>query len=93
MGIAGMAGCCMLLVGAFGMLDTMKNFIDTQFEKLYNFDYKLTLKSEYTEDVLDKITAEYGNNTRQKKQREKIKQSIDITLKKSYYNNMLILKQ
>ena len=65
MGIAGMAGCCMLLVGAFGMLDTMKNFIDTQFEKLYNFDYKLTLKSEYTEDVLDKITAEYGNNTRQ----------------------------
>ena len=34
-----------------------------------------------------------GNNTRQKKQREKIIQSIDITLKKSYYNNMLILKQ
>ena len=63
MGIAGRAGCCMLLVCAFGMLDTMKNFIDTQFEKLYNFDYKLTLKSEYTEDVLDKITAEYGNNT------------------------------
>ena len=45
------------------MLDTMKNFIDIQFEKLYNFDYKLTLKSEYTEDMLDKITAEYGNNT------------------------------
>ena len=41
----------------------MKNFIDIQFEKLYNFDYKLTLKSEYTEDMLDKITAEYGNNT------------------------------
>ena len=63
MGIAGMAGCCMLLVCAFGMLDTMKNFIDIQFEKLYNFDYKLTLKSEYTEDMLDKITVEYGNNT------------------------------
>jgi len=63
MGIAGMTGCCMLLVCAFGMLDTMKNFIDIQFEKLYNFDYKLTLKSEYTEDMLDKITVEYGNNT------------------------------
>ena len=63
MGIAGMAGCCILLVCAFGMLDTMKNFIDIQFEKLYNFDYKLTLKSEYTEDMLDKITVEYGNNT------------------------------
>ena len=74
MGIAGMAGCCMLLVCAFGILDTMKNFIDIQFEKLYNFDYKLTLKSEYTEDVLDKITAEYGNNTRQTSIRRRYEQ-------------------
>ena len=44
MGIAGMTGCCMLLVCAFGMLDTMKNFIDIQFEKLYNFDYKFNFK-------------------------------------------------
>ena len=41
MGIAGITGCCMLLVCAFGMLDTMKSYIKWQFEDLYNFDYKI----------------------------------------------------
>lgn len=63
MGIAGITGCCMLLVCAFGMLDTMNNFIDTQFEKLYNFDYKLALKSGYTNDTMEKLISEYGDNT------------------------------
>lgn len=65
MGIAGITGCCMLLVCAFGMFDTMNNFIDTQFEKLYNFDYKLTLKTGYADEVLEKLTNEYGDNTSQ----------------------------
>lgn len=65
MGIAGITGCCMLLVCAFGMLDTMNNFIDTQFEKLYHFDYKLTLKNGYTNETLEKLINEYGNNTSQ----------------------------
>ena len=63
MGIAGITGCCMLLVCAFGMLDTMNNFINTQFEKLYNFDYKLHLKEGYSEEDLNKLTDKYGNNT------------------------------
>lgn len=65
MGIAGITGCCMLLVCAFGMFDTMNNFIDTQFEKLYNFDYKLTLKTGYTDETLEKLINEYGDNTSQ----------------------------
>lgn len=65
MGIAGTAGCCMLLVCAFGMLDTMNNFIDTQFEKLYNFDYKLSLKSGYTDEQFSNLTNEYGSRTSQ----------------------------
>ncbi len=65
MGIAGMAGCCMLLVCAFGMLDTMNNFIDIQFEKLYNFDYKLTLKSGYSEEKFNELINQYGNSTSQ----------------------------
>lgn len=64
-GIAGMVGCCMLLVCAFGMFDTMNNFINTQFERLYNFDYKLTLKEGYTNEQFEKITNEYGNSTSQ----------------------------
>ena len=63
MGIAGITGCCMLLVCAFGLLDTMNNFIDTQFEKLYNFDYKLLLKEQYSEEDFNKLTDKYGNNT------------------------------
>ncbi len=63
MGIAGITGCCMLLVCAFGMLDTMNNFIETQFEKLYNFDYKLTLKSGYSNEVFEELTKKYGDST------------------------------
>lgn len=65
MGIAGITGCSMLLVCAFGMLDTMNNFINIQFEKLYNFNYKLSLKSEYTDTEFENLIKEYGNGTSQ----------------------------
>lgn len=65
MGIAGITGCCMLLVCAFGMLDTMNNFIDTQFERLYNFDYKLTLKEGYSKERFEELIKLYGNSTSQ----------------------------
>ena len=62
-GIAGITGCCMLLVCAFGMFDTINNFIDTQFEKLYNFDYKLALKEDYTDSQYNDIINQYGDRT------------------------------
>ncbi len=65
MGIAGITGCCMLLVCAFGMLDTMNNFINTQFEKLFNFDYKLTLKDGYSNERFEELIKEYGDSTSQ----------------------------
>ena len=61
MGIAGITGCTMLLVCAFGMYDTMNNFIDTQFEKLYNFEYKLSVKPDTSKERIDEITNEYGD--------------------------------
>ena len=63
MGIAGITGCCMLLVCAFGMFDTMNNFIDTQFEKLYNFNYKLNLKEDYTKAQYNDLIKKYGDKT------------------------------
>lgn len=63
MGIAGITGCAMLLVCAFGMYDTMNNFIDTQFEKLYNFEYKLSVKSDTSKERIDEITNEYGESS------------------------------
>ena len=41
MGITGIVGCCMLIVCALGMLDSINSFIKIQFEDMYNFDYKL----------------------------------------------------
>lgn len=65
MGIAGITGCTMILVCAFGMLDTMNNFINWQFDRLYNFNYKISLKDNYTNDESQNIINLYGNNTSQ----------------------------
>ncbi len=63
MGLAGVVGCAMLIVCALGMLDSMNYFIDLQFEQLYNFDYKLTLKEDITNQELESIKETYGNHT------------------------------
>lgn len=63
MGIAGVVGCSMLIVGSLGMLDSMKYFVDLQFEKLYNFDYKLSLKENISDEDLKILEDKYGNHT------------------------------
>ena len=57
-GIVGITGCCMLIVCAFGMLDSLNSFIKLQFEDLYNFSYKLSLKSDISESNLNKLNME-----------------------------------
>ena len=61
--VAGIVGCCMLIVCAFGMLNSMNHFIKLQFEDLYNFNYKLSLKENIKDDELKVLTDKYGNNT------------------------------
>ena len=63
MGIAGVTGCCMLLVCGFGMFDSMNKFLDDQFDNLYNFNYKLSMQEGYSSDQFDKIVEKYGENT------------------------------
>ena len=63
MGIVGVTSCCMLIVCAFGMLDSMNFFVDLQFEKLYNFDYKLTLNESISDNEIKNIEDKYGDNT------------------------------
>ena len=62
-GIAGITGCCTLIVCAFGMLNSMNYFIKLQFKDLYNFNYKLVLKENLTIEELKKLTDEYGAKT------------------------------
>ena len=63
MGVAGVVGCCMLIVCALGMLDSMNYFVDLQFSRLYNFDYKLVLKDNLNSDEINELEDKYGNNT------------------------------
>ena len=63
--IVGVMGCTMLLVCAFGMLDSMNGYLDWEFNKINNFNYKITLKEDYTQEELNDLTSKYGNSTSQ----------------------------
>lgn len=64
-GVIGIVGCCTLIVCALGMLNSMNYFIKLQFDDLYNFNYKLSLKENLTATEVQDITNTYGNNTSQ----------------------------
>ena len=64
-GIVGITACAMLIVCSLGMLDSMNYFIDLQFNRIFNFEYKLSLKSDISTDNLKELTDKYGDNTSQ----------------------------
>lgn len=63
MAIVGITGCTMLMLCAFGMMDTMKSYLSWEFDKISNFEYKLSLSNNYTDDQFTNITEKYGNET------------------------------
>ena len=63
MGLAGVVGCCTLIVCALGMLDSMNFFVKLQFEDLYNFKYKLNIKDNLKENELQALYDKYGEYT------------------------------
>ncbi|MBR1803202.1 MAG: FtsX-like permease family protein [Clostridia bacterium] len=63
MGAVGIIGCTMMLVCAFGMLDTMNSYIDWQFDTLYHFEYKLDLDDNLSKVQLEKLEEKYGDAT------------------------------
>lgn len=65
MAVVGIAGCTMLVVTAFGMFDSLKAYVSWEFETINNFEYKLSLSSEYTDKQYNEIISKYGNNTSQ----------------------------
>ncbi len=85
MGLAGVVGCCALIVCSFGMLDSMNFFVKLQFEDLYNFDYKLNIKEGISSEEYNELYDKYGNNT---------SQSLGIEIKdkdgKRESNNILV---
>ena len=85
MAIVGVSSCAMLIVCAFGMLDSMNYFVDLQFTKLYNFDYKLTLKENLNDNEIKILTDEYGSNTSRtygieiKEKKKRVSNNIFVT--------------
>lgn len=63
MAIVGITGCTMLMICAFGMMDTMKSYLSWEFDKISNFEYKLSLSNNYTDEQFAYITEKYGNQT------------------------------
>ncbi len=47
------------------MLNSINHFIKLQFDDLYNFEYKLSLKESLNKDEVTLLTKKYGNNTSQ----------------------------
>ena len=60
MGIVGIAGCSLLIVVSMGMIDSFNEFIDMQFTKLYNFDYKLTLSKNISDEEYNYLLDKYN---------------------------------
>jgi len=85
MGLAGVVGCCALIVCSFGMLDSMNFFVKLQFVDLYNFDYKLNIKEGISSEEYNELYDKYGSNT---------SQSLGIEIKdkdgKRESNNILV---
>lgn len=65
MAIVGIVGCTMLIVCAFGMLDSMNSYLDWEFDGICNFEYKLSLENDYSEDEFNDLTSKYGKSTSQ----------------------------
>ncbi len=65
MAIVGIAGCTMLVVTAFGMLDSMKSYVSWEFDTINNFEYKLSLSTDYTDKQFNDIILKYGDATSQ----------------------------
>lgn len=55
-GIVGITACAMLIVCSFGMMNSMNYFIDLQFNRIFNFEYKLSLKSDISTENLKDLT-------------------------------------
>ena len=65
MAIVGIVGCTMLIVCAFGLLDSMNAYLDWEFDGICNFEYKLALENNYSDEEFNNLTSKYGDATSQ----------------------------
>ena len=62
---AGIIGCSVILVAAFGMLDTMNSYMDWEFGSINDYAYKVVLSENVSNKQLAALTKAYGDKTSQ----------------------------
>lgn len=60
MAIVGIIGCIMLIVCAIEMLDTMNSYLNWEFDIINNFEYKISLANNYTDEELKLLEEKYN---------------------------------
>ena len=65
MAVAGIAGSCLLIVAAFGMRDSLQNYLRWEFGGILHFRYQLALGSDCTEEELNDLVQTYNGKTSQ----------------------------
>lgn len=80
----------MLLVCAFGMLDTLNDYISWQFEDLYNFDYRISLKNGCTEEEYNDIVKAYEGTSSKKYETKTFVFTIDENEKNKGFTSQTI---
>lgn len=58
--ILGIAGCTSLVIAGFGLKDSVSNIVNNQYDKILQYDISATYTKEVTEQVLEEIQAQFG---------------------------------
>ena len=62
-GIVGILGCMILLVIAFGMNDTLNDYLRLEFKTINSYEYKLNISKDIEYEDYVKLEEEYGDKT------------------------------
>lgn len=65
MAVAGIAGSCLLIVAAFGMRDSLRNYLRWEFGGILHFRYQLALSSDCGPEQLEDLVQTYNGKTSQ----------------------------
>ncbi len=79
MTIIGIMGCTALIVTGFGIKDSIKVILPNQFEKVFNYDWQINIKSELTADEIQNCVTDIANREEIEKVIETNMESYKIT--------------
>lgn len=62
-GIFGVVGCMVLLVCGFGIRDTINNYLDIELSEINNYQNRLYVAEDTTDEQIEKLLAEYSRDS------------------------------